>query len=139
MAINPLSGTAVQQAIFKAADKDKSGKLTGAEFAQALKAAQGRAPTPTEQAAALKELDANKDGGVDLAEFERANVAAFDSIKTLKAQQYAAAFQSAGIATSNAGANIYAQVLGGSLNGTFNSTGTLVGQLVGGSVTSKLV
>lgn len=140
MAINPLSGTAIQQALFKAADKDKSGALKGAEFAAALKAAQGgKAPTPTQAAAALKQLDADKSGDIDLAEFEQANITANASTVNIKAQQYAAAFQSAGIASSNTGANIYAQLLGGSLNGTFNSTGTLVGKIVGGAVTSKLV
>lgn len=143
MAINPLSGTAIQQALFKAADKDKSGALNRTEFAAALKAAQGgKEPAPTQAAAAFNAMDADKSGGIDLAEFEQSNVnanASVRNVRTERAAQYLAALQSAGIASSNTGANIYSQLLGGSLNGTFNSTGALVGSLVGGAITNKLV
>lgn len=139
MAINPLSGTAIQQAVFKGADKNKTGKLDGAEFAKALGNALNIKPTEAQAAKALKDLDADGSGDIDVSEFEQVNIQAADSLRGKNTANLYQALQTAGIASSNAGANVYAQLLNGSLGGSFNSTGALVGKLVGGAVTSKLI
>lgn len=135
MAINPLSPTAVQQAMFKRADSNKSGKLDSAEFAKALTQAQGKPVSEAQAKAALKQLDSDGDGAVNVSEFEKANVAAAQSAASAKPNLYQA-LQTAGIAQANS--DSYTSLLQGSLNGTFNATGALVGQIVGGAITNKI-
>lgn len=137
MAINPISPTALQQAIFKRNDTAKTGKLTENQFAKALGQAQGKPLSTAQAKVALRQLDTDGDKKISLPEFEKANVAAAESLFTAKPNLYQA-LQSAGIASSNAGSNIYNSLLGGSLNGTFNATGALVGSIVGGAVTNKI-
>lgn len=139
MTINPLSATAVQQALFKAGDKDKNGKVGKSEFADLLaKVSGGKAPTQAQAAAQLAALDSDGDGSLSLNEFEAANINAAQSTQNQSANLYAA-LVSAGVAQSNVGSNVYDSLLNGSLSNAFTSTGTLVGQIVGGAITKVTV
>ncbi len=73
MPINPVAGNAVQQALFKKNDANKSGTLTGAEFKQALADVTGKSVgkiTTTEVKAALNQLDADGDKKISVQQFE---------------------------------------------------------------------
>lgn len=137
MAINPLAGNAIQQALFKQADTNKNGKVNATEFAKALEKASGNTPLPAEAVKALQALDADASGELNVDEFTAANLYAAISLQQSGPNLYQA-LQSAGIASSNAASNIYGGLIGGSLSGSTTGTGALVGALVGGSLVNKL-
>ncbi|MCP5405534.1 MAG: EF-hand domain-containing protein [Pseudomonadaceae bacterium] len=137
MAINPLASNAIQQALFKQADSNKSGKVSVGEFAKALEKASGNTPLPAEAVKALNYLDVDASGDLNLDEFAAANLYASVSAQQSGPNLYQA-LQSAGIASANVGSNIYSGLIGGSLSGNLNGTGALVGAIVGGSLVNKL-
>lgn len=138
MAINPLSGNAIQQALFKQADSNRNGKVNATEFAKALEKASGNTPLPAEAVKALNYLDVDASGDLNLDEFTAANLYAAVSLQQQDGPNLYQALQSAGIASSNAASNIYSGLIGGSLSGSTTGTGALVGALVGGSLVNKL-
>jgi hypothetical protein len=140
MAINPLSPSAVQDALFQAIDQNKDGKLTGGEIKTAVTELTGnKSPTADDVAALTRQLDTDGDSAIDIAEFEKANVSAADSTQLTNAQNLLRALQQAGIGAGAGTGNTYTDLIQGSLNGTFNATGALVGSIVGGSITNKVV
>lgn len=138
MAINPLSATAIQDALFQRADANKDSKLSGAELATAVKSLTGKS-APADLQAVVTQLDGDGDKALSLQEFEQANLSASQSVRLLNARNLLKAVQAAGIGGGASTGNIYGDLLNGSLSGSFTSTGALVGQIVGGAITNKIV